>query len=450
MRRTIAFSGLAFSALALLVAAAPAQNCANTSVGFTPINDLGAGLYQGFQGGLYPGGTNTPPIAHLVDGIRQASEITPRDAAGAPDPGGSIVFLSIGMSNATQEFSRFIELSNADTLRHPRVKPVDGAIGGQAAEDIADPSAPYWNQVAQRLTAAGATAEQVQVVWLKEANRAPNQAFPVHAQNLQAQYVTILQILQDRFPNLKVCFLASRIYAGYATNALNPEPYAYEQGFTVKWVVQDQIGGSPALNFDPARGPVEAPWLAWGTYNWADGTTPRSDGLVWPCSDYSADGTHPGPSGRTKVAQALLNFLHADPIGSAWYLRQPAPFAYGIGKTTSIGSVPAIGWTGTPSLATNDFVVTVSQALPGGVGIVFRGPRADRIPFVNATRWVAGPLVRLAVRNFDASGAAAWSVPVPPGFVGTTSCFQGYLRDVAHPDGTGAGLSNGLRVVFHD
>ncbi len=441
---------LATLALATLALSAQAQNCANTSVGFTPINDLGAGTYQGFQGGLYPGGANTPPVGHLVDGIRQASQITPRDASGAPDPAGSIVFLSIGMSNTTQEFSRFIQLSNADALRHPRVRPVDGAIGGQAAEDIDDPAAPYWTQVAQRLASAGVTAEQVQAVWLKQANRAPSQAFPVHAQNLQGQYVTILNILQDRFPNLKVCFLASRIYAGYSTGALNPEPYAYEQGFTVKWVIESQIGGSPALNFDPARGAVEAPWLGWGTYNWADGTTPRSDGLTWLCSDYAADGTHPGPDGRTKVAAALLAFLQSDPIGGAWYLRRPLPFAYGTGKTTSIGGVPAIGWSGTPGLASNDFVVSVTQALPGGVGIVFRGPTAAQVPFVNATRWVASPLARLGVRNFDAAGAATWSVPVPPFAVGTTGCFQGYLRDVAHPDGTGAGLSNGLRVVFHD
>ena len=33
-----------------------ASDCSVTSVGFVPMNDLGAGLYLGqFQGGLYPG-----------------------------------------------------------------------------------------------------------------------------------------------------------------------------------------------------------------------------------------------------------------------------------------------------------------------------------------------------------------------------------------------------------
>ena len=46
-----------------LAAWAAASNCAGTSTGRIPINDLGAGLYLGaFQGGLYPGGRNTPPF----------------------------------------------------------------------------------------------------------------------------------------------------------------------------------------------------------------------------------------------------------------------------------------------------------------------------------------------------------------------------------------------------
>jgi hypothetical protein len=50
----------------------------------------------------------------------------------------------------------------------------------------------------------------------------------------------------------------------------------------VRWLIQDQIEGDAALNYDASRGPVKAPLLMWGHYLWADGTTPRqSDGLVW-------------------------------------------------------------------------------------------------------------------------------------------------------------------------
>ena len=43
------------------VAAHPARE----STGMIPLPDLGKGMYQGEQGGLYPGGVNTPPPAHL-------------------------------------------------------------------------------------------------------------------------------------------------------------------------------------------------------------------------------------------------------------------------------------------------------------------------------------------------------------------------------------------------
>jgi len=45
---------------------------------------------------------------------------------------------------------------------------------------------------------------------------------------------------------------------------LNPEPQAYEEGFPVKWLIGDQIAGKPELNYDPAKGAAQSPWIAWG------------------------------------------------------------------------------------------------------------------------------------------------------------------------------------------
>ena len=108
-------------------------------------------------------------------------------------------------------------------------------------------------------------------------------------------------------------FITSRIYAGYATVPLNPEPYAYEYGFSVKWAIQAQVdqmrGGAPdsiAGNLDYKKG--VAPWLAWGPYLWADGTTPRSDGLTWDRSEFQPDGTHPNPK-AAKKSRAPDGFL---------------------------------------------------------------------------------------------------------------------------------------------
>lgn len=119
-------------------------------------------------------------------------------------------------------------------------------------------------------------------------------------------------MLGDRFPNLQLAYLSSRSYGGYATSPLNPEPFAFESGFSVKWLIERQIDGDPALNFDAARGPVEAPWLAWGPYIWADGANPRADGLSYTRADFAADGTHPSPLGARKVAEQLLGFFKGD------------------------------------------------------------------------------------------------------------------------------------------
>ena len=52
--------------LALLCCALPAaaglqEQESQDSTGNTALIDLGTGTYQGFEGGLYPGGVNTPP-----------------------------------------------------------------------------------------------------------------------------------------------------------------------------------------------------------------------------------------------------------------------------------------------------------------------------------------------------------------------------------------------------
>jgi hypothetical protein len=300
----------------------PAQNCSRTFVGLTPLNDLSAGSYRGFQGGLYPAGSNQRPWPHDSVGLALAGEIQPLDASGAVDPtNGKIVLISIGMSNATQEFSMFKTLADTDRARNPRLVIVDGAQGGQTAAIISNPSANFWSVVDQRLASAGATRSQVQAAWVKEADAGPTEPFPTHALKLLSEFEGIARILKLRYPNIRVSYWASRTYGGYATTSLNPEPYAYESGFAVKWLIEKQIDGDTSLSHSGSN--PRAPWLAWGPYLWADGMSPRGDGLIWECSDFQSDGTHPSNSGRLKVAQLLLSFFRTDPTAQRWYLQSP-------------------------------------------------------------------------------------------------------------------------------
>jgi hypothetical protein len=130
-----------------------------------------------------------------------------------------------------------------------------------------------------------------------------------------------VQIIKTRYPNTRIVYVSSRIYGGYATTGLNPEPYAYESGLSMKWLIEQQIQGAPALNHDPQRGPAVAPFLQWGPYLWADGVVPRSDGLTWVVGEFQSDGTHPSSPGQAKVANLLLQFLINSPTSRVWFVK---------------------------------------------------------------------------------------------------------------------------------
>ena len=314
--------------LLMFVTMVRSQNCIQTSYGtpaYTPINDLATGTWNGFMGGLYPNGSNYLPGGHKSAGLQLASQIQPLDANGNPDPvNGKIGFISIGMSNATLAFSTFVPMGNADGLKHPKVKIVDCAEGGMSVAKISLPTGisynHYWDTtVVNRLLAANVSNKQVQVIWYKEADGvgATPPTPQVYSDSLIAGSKRIMNIIKAKFPNAKICYLASRIYAGYASVNLNPEPYAYWQGWTMKWMIEHQINNDPKIQYSGTS--ANSPWLCWGTYNWANGTIPRSDGLTWDCpTDFNTDGTHPSITGRQKVATKLLNFLDVDST-ACWY-----------------------------------------------------------------------------------------------------------------------------------
>jgi hypothetical protein len=275
--------------------------------------------YKGEDGGLYGGGKNEPPEAHAAAAKAEAAAIQPLDADGKPAADGRVGLVSIGMSNTTQEFSAFLRLQGA---RRGSLAIVDGAQGGQAATQWNNPEAKAWGELDRRLGAAGITARQVQVAWIKQAlvQQGQHGAFPAHAKKLQEEMGKIVLILRQKYPNLRIAYLSSRIYAGYAKSNLNPEPYAYEGAFSMRWLIQDQLKGAPELNFDPGKGEVKAPLLLWGPYLWADGTNARKcDGLTYEESDLGRDGTHPSDAGRDKVARQLQKFFKADPYVGRWF-----------------------------------------------------------------------------------------------------------------------------------
>jgi hypothetical protein len=289
------------------------------------LTDLGKGRYvrmggkaTGFTGGLYPGGSNVRPPAHAATGLAMASQIMPLDAQGRPDPNGKIGLVTIGMSNTMHEFRQFEKIVAQRTDVNPHLVIVNGAIAGQTAETWTDPNGGQWQEVNNRVKWKKLTPQQVQVAWIKQTLTGGGE-FPAKSQALEADLASIARNLKAKFPNLKIAYFSSRTRAYTYEQGLSPEPLAFETGFAVKWLVEDQINGDVTLNFDPGRGQVVAPFITWGPYFWVDGENPRSDGQVWTALDLAFDCTHPSDSGINKVADMLMTFFMTDPTAVGWF-----------------------------------------------------------------------------------------------------------------------------------
>ena len=292
-----------------------------------PLTALHKEKYQGYEGGLYPEGKDERPAAHEAAGLALAKQVQPLDRAGRPNRDGAIALLSVGMSNTSQISQGFQKALIGEPEKNPRLVFVNGAQGGMTAAAIQDPEdnsrgTQYWTTVDERLKTAGVTRAQVQVIWIKQADAGPAQGFPAYAQKLQEELTRIVQLLPGRFLNIKLVYLSSRTYGGFAKTPLNPEPYAYESGFSVKWLIEQQLKGDATLNYDAKEGPVKAPWLSWGPYLWDNGVVPRADGYRPEESDFGADGTHHAGSGTDKMGQLLLQFFKTDATTRLWFLRQ--------------------------------------------------------------------------------------------------------------------------------
>ncbi len=75
-----------------------------------------------------------------------------------------------------------------------------------------------WTVMDERIENAGVTAAQVQAAWIKQAQAMPERLgeFPKHVQSIADDLAAILGKLKAKLPNLRVAYLSSRIYVGYA------------------------------------------------------------------------------------------------------------------------------------------------------------------------------------------------------------------------------------------
>src|SRR5258708_9433772 len=189
------------------------------------------------------------------------------------------------MSNTAMEFATFAQMVNGDNrVNHASMVVVNGAQGAiTACAWTAVKESPqqhgcnmlrflpnqYDRILDELLKPAGLSEDQVEVIWMKNADPRPSVALPsrdAEAYQYERYFGEPPQPARSRYPNLKLMFLTTRIYAGYATVPLNPEPYAYEYGFALQWAIQAQIDQMRTGTIDPIADNIDyeknvAPWM---------------------------------------------------------------------------------------------------------------------------------------------------------------------------------------------
>lgn len=310
--------------------------------------------YLTFQGGLYENSDDAVPADHDAAGLAAAAAIQPLDTNGNASASGTIVFVALGRSIGVDEFTVFMNQAATNSgVNQATLVIVNGALSGAmpcvwTVVSGLPPCNPTLGNQYDRvrdtvLAPLGLTEKQIQAAWIEEYNGDPaadgfqslcdptmagcsNDVSHTETLRYEQQLGGILRAAKARWPNLQQAFHSTRIYGGYATTNHSSEPYPYEYGFSAKWLIDAQIlqirSGGTAI--DPTAGDLNyktgaAPWTAWSAYTWANGDTPRSDGLIWcngqtgsPCNgevDFQTDGIHPNSQGDQKVANLLLNFF---------------------------------------------------------------------------------------------------------------------------------------------
>ena len=296
----------------------------------TPLNDLGPREYAyGYVGGLWDEGTNVIPGDHLAAGMQQAALVVPRDRNGNPSANGKIAFISVGSANTQRTFEAFAAKAAGDPRIASDVVLINAATAIDARRWGGSWDSNYNRIRSQLLTPAGLTEAQVQVAWIQLSTEYPDPPLPIQngdAYVLKGWIAESLRALKERYPNLAVAYLSSREYAGYAKTNWNPEPFAYESGFSVRWVLMGQITYMRTGFFWDSRvGHLDytrnAPWVTWGPYLWADGANRRSDGVAWTESDFVNTGEFLSPQGADKTSAMLLDFLLREPTAT-WFRKE--------------------------------------------------------------------------------------------------------------------------------
>jgi len=303
------------------------KNCAVKPSDLIPLPDLQGKTYRGFAGGLYSNGGNQRPAAHLAEINEQVAKIKPLNTQGQSDPKGKVVMIGVGASNPRTEFENFKLRCAASSNLNPQLVLVNTCVGGQGVQKMNTPEDNYWQNAASALKSNGLNDQQVQLAWVETDNtQTGDTLFPRAPQQLMEDYRLLLEVLHDKYPNLKVVYFSARAYAGYATPVPGGVgkgllfPRDYLSGWAIKWLIENAAAQKPGFVTKGTQANI--PYVTWGSYHWSNASQPRSDGFALDCStDVGEDGLHLTRLGEEKIGQLMFDYFQQDPTARTWLLQ---------------------------------------------------------------------------------------------------------------------------------
>ncbi len=284
--------------------------------------ELGTGFYKGEQGGLYPGGLNVPPAFYLAELEAMAAQLAEDD---------ELVVACLGMSMMQNACSGFIYNGYASGPDiNPALHVINAAIGSKQQNwELVDHR--VWNDSKSRLATAGYVPEDVDVVLYHNAWAGPSLPFPDHSLMMLDSLRVTMDNIVYHYPNTQIIYLNSRHYGGWNLDSKSPEPWAYEEGFSYKWLIEERINGE-----------IDTPLLAWQAYQWIP---------TWPQSFFIEDGLHLSFEGQAASAEVWANYFKTSSYIAPWYLANSPPGDLSTPTpTATVTSTPTATVTSTPTV----------------------------------------------------------------------------------------------------
>ncbi len=315
--------------------------------------------------GLYPGASFVMPSEHKTAGFAAGRSVVARSVDGTPDAeNGKHIFLAIGGSDVAELMCSGADdlpplgvgISPACTQRsvigRMQFGPgerlnrefsivTNGAYPNQYADDFTHDDSPAFapipadpglatvngnydrirDRVFSEYMQDPVSEAQVQALFLEVTNEHPVASLPdrhADATELMVRLGNIVRFAKVRYPNLQVVLISSRSYA--PLEAREPrEPFAYETGFAVKWLIAAQIAQMRAEGraiVDTRAGNLDyesgvAPFIAWGPYLWTHQPGSQHVGMRWYADDFEDSPTgFFSDRGESKASlQAIHHFL---------------------------------------------------------------------------------------------------------------------------------------------